>query len=512
MARLLIVDDEERNRLLLRGQLRGTGHELLEAVDGEEALALAAAERFDLVLLDVMMPGIDGLQVCAQLKADERTRGIPVVLVTALGAEHRLRGLEAGADEFLTKPVDRAELLARVRSLLRVKAYQDELLAKNERLRQLETMRREFVGMLSHDMRNLLTGISGFFRLLAEGQARPGAAGHDDLLAMARHSAEQLHEMTAGLVDLYRLEENDLRLERGAVDVERLVDEAMLSVGLPAREKQLRLERTVEPGLTVMGDRALLSRALTNLLGNAVKFSPAASVVRVIGRRAGGAAEIAVVDNGPGVPPEQREAVFQPFYQLPQHRLGQGSGLGLAFCRRVAELHGGAIGVESQPGAGSRFWLRLALADEPATAGPPARATIAITHAADGRLAPAAGAGPARVVVADDSRLLLSLLTTTLAAGGYEVTPAEDGEAALAAVQRLRPALAVLDVHMPGLSGVEVTAHLRADPDLRHIPVILLTGDTQEVTAHAADEVIVKAPGFPDLLPTAQALLARATP
>jgi putative two-component system response regulator len=171
---ILIVDDEEKNIKLIKGMLLSQNFQLVEALSGEEAFKFVRHHRPDIILLDVMMPGVSGFEVCRQLKQNEETKTIPIVMVTALREkEHRVKAMDAGADDFISKPVDQTELLIRVKSLLRIKSYHDELLnshqeiaAKNKKLLELEKIKEGLTHMIIHDLRNPLGAIVGFIDLI----------------------------------------------------------------------------------------------------------------------------------------------------------------------------------------------------------------------------------------------------------------------------------------------------------------------------------------------------------
>lgn len=169
---ILIVDDEKGNIKLLKAMLMGQDYDLLEAFGGEEALKIVSNQNPDLILLDVLMPGIDGLEVCRRIKENKNNRGIPIIMITALTEkEDRIKAMEAGADDFLSKPVDQTELVVRIKSLLRIKSYHDELFSSyweiaeiNEKLRELEKIKDGLIHMITHDLRNPLTAISSYLQ------------------------------------------------------------------------------------------------------------------------------------------------------------------------------------------------------------------------------------------------------------------------------------------------------------------------------------------------------------
>jgi signal transduction histidine kinase len=312
----------------------------------------------DLVLTDLQMPGIDGLEVCRQLKSASATRLVPVVMVTAMDSkDHRLAALDIGADDFLSKPVDRIELIARVRSLLRMKALMDQLedvsLAKNE-----------FIANMSHEMRQPLNSIIGFTDiLLSKPDALLDQPRLHRFLTNIRSSGNHLVALIAGVLDLASIEAR--RLDLRITDIN--LTEVLESVGTmmqPMAELK-GVDFRVDSGLplVVQADAVRLRQIVLNLATNAVKFTPRGGLVTITTERTDEWVEFAVSDTGIGIGPEDRSRVFLAFTQVegvPDREPG-GSGLGLALVKQLTELHGGIVSLESELGKGSILRVRLPL-------------------------------------------------------------------------------------------------------------------------------------------------------
>ncbi|HEX7024928.1 MAG TPA: response regulator, partial [Gemmatimonadales bacterium] len=272
-GRILIVDDHEANRVLLREILELDGHRVLVATSGADALREAAAAAPDLLLLDVNMPGIDGLEVCRRLRADSVTTSLPIILVTALtDRSHRLDGIAAGANDYLTKPIDRADLLLRVRNALRLRKLHDELAQQYRRLQELEQMRDTLVHMLVHDLRTPLTGISVYLQM---SQERAGELADARLIADLddmRRAVTQLTDMVSDVLDVSRLESEAMPLRRAAIDLRQTAAEAISSLGT-SRNKTVEFRPPGEP-VVALADPDVIRRVIANLVGNAVKFTP----------------------------------------------------------------------------------------------------------------------------------------------------------------------------------------------------------------------------------------------
>ena len=358
---VLIVDDQEPNRLLLRDLLEARGYEVTEATSGQEALEAVAARLPDVVLLDVSMPGMDGFEVTRRLREDPATQALPVLLVTALSArEHRLQGMEAGANDYITKPIDRAELALRTRNAIQMHRLLRQVEDQYRRLRDLEGLRDNLVHMLVHDLRTPLTGIRMYLELLRE-DARLTRAGGGlrELVDEANAVSERMTAMVNDMLDVSRLEEGAMLVQRKAADLTQLAAEAMKVAGA-GRRVELSFEAPPD-GVKVDCDPELIRRVIANLVANAVDFSPDRSKVQVRVENGGPEARVEVADQGPGIPAEFHERIFEKFGQadVMRQRVKHSSGLGLTFCKLAIEAHGGRIGVESESGQGSRFWFTI---------------------------------------------------------------------------------------------------------------------------------------------------------
>lgn len=361
---ILIVDDMPPVLEALASLLETENCQIVLASDGPSALARVVEHAPDIILLDVMMPGMDGYEVARRLRADARWRHIPIIFVTALDSTADLvHGLEAGADEFLSKPVNGLELRARVRSMLRLKRQYDEL-AANLRLRE------DLANMIAHDMRTPLTLILSNTESLSHETALPPTL-QASLEAVGKQ-AQRLNAFLTDMLLLAKMEAGQLRLDYAVLDVNQLVREAAQNyLGfIQARGRKLVLELAETPCPARL-DAKLLARVLDNLLSNALKFSPpgGAITMRVAGGPAGEAAsrvQVQVIDQGPGIPPEHRTEIFNKFsiVELKQRSLPQ-IGLGLAFCKLVVEAHGGQIGVEENQPQGAIFKVELSREPDP---------------------------------------------------------------------------------------------------------------------------------------------------
>jgi two-component system sensor histidine kinase/response regulator len=354
-GRVLIVDDDPGNRMLVRMALEADGHELLEAGDGQEALDLIAESEPDALLLDVVMPKLDGFETCRILKASPETSKIPVLLLTSLEDQaDRLMGIEVGASDFILKPFDSREIALRVRNAVRLKLAIDAVQSSYEQLRRVEELRDNLTHMLVHDMRNPLTGILGYTRLLDRTDLNEDQRTY---VHEVSSMSTTLVEMVSAILDVSQLEADELPLEIAA---HQLSDVIRDGVRLTAGSANDQIELSLEEDIEVRCDRAMIERVVANLVSNALKHTPKGASVRVVASANSTQVRVEVIDQGPGVPPEFTERIFDKFAQVESDggRTPYSSGLGLTFCKLVLEKHGGSIGVDCLQ-KGSSFWFTL---------------------------------------------------------------------------------------------------------------------------------------------------------
>jgi len=382
-AKVLVVDDEPRNLEVVSHFLEMEGLRVATAGDGEAALAAVAAEAPDVILLDVMMPGLEGFEVCRRLKADPATVFIPVVILTALkGTQERIKGAAVGADDFLSKPFDHVELITRVKSLVRVKRLHDQIQAYNrelearvaqrtaelkhayDELKELDQLKSEFIANVSHELRTPLLHVKGTLGLLADGAMGGVTPEQAQGLSVAQGAAEQLGRIIEDIVDFGQMYEEQ-RLMFEPVPVAEVCQSAARAIARIANRHAITVNVVAPADLPpVRADLAALMRVLWHLLDNAVKFSPSGSTVEIAAEQRRAGVRIAVQDHGAGIPLDQLDRIFQVFYQVDgsSTRKAGGLGLGLALVKRLVEAHGSRVEVDSEVGQGSTFAFELPVA------------------------------------------------------------------------------------------------------------------------------------------------------
>lgn len=355
--RVLVVDDHEDNLMLLKLILGTRGLECLAATDGLQALEIAQAQRPDLILLDLEMPVMDGFTMLEALKADSRTKGIPVIILTAtyLQPASVERGLSLGADEYLTKPIHTEELLVRIRSVIRTRKAE----------RDLQQLRQDLASMLVHDLRSPLEGIGIALNLVLNQNLPAPDAKH--LVGLARDQILSLSKMVEELVEFHRVE-SGMAVRPEPMPPCELLEEVAAEAAILAQDKGLGLETAMAEEMPLMmGDRRILKRVLANLISNAVKFTADGGIALAV-KAQDDMIRFEVKDTGPGIPEDELERIFDKYFHIRRRkdRPEHGFGLGLAFCKFAIEEHGGRIGVKSQLGQGTTFWVTLPRAATPA--------------------------------------------------------------------------------------------------------------------------------------------------
>lgn len=359
---ILIVDDDHCGRKLLASYLRPKGYDVIMASSGEEALELANSCMPAVALLDVMMPGMSGLEVCRTLKADPRTRMMQIMMVTALGDESDLvDGLDMGADDYIAKPVPKAEFLAKVRALVRARTLMQELEQARQELesknRELDR-KRTLAQALVHDLRNPLTSVIGSLELMGLKESFRSELS----LKRARNGAVRMGQMISDLLDVDCLEDGRLEPVLKEHDLKTLLMEVVDAHKPRCSQQGIRLIAQLGDAPCVAeADSALMSRVLDNLIVNALAYSTEGMEVSIAVSRCAEGIKFAVTDQGPGVPAARQQDIFDKYSRVEKSDAGdrKNRGLGLTFCQLAVEAHGGTIWVEDGLEGGAVFQFLL---------------------------------------------------------------------------------------------------------------------------------------------------------
>jgi len=469
-ALILNVDDSDGARYAKSRILTRAGFNVIEASNGGDALLRAAKDRPTLILLDVKLPDINGLEVCRRLKDNPDTNTILVLQTSAsfIGTADKIRALDGGADNYLVEPIEPDELIANVNALLRLGRVEREL-------REVDRRKDEFLATLAHELRNPLGPIRTALALLRKLDPVVPAMQENARATIGRHT-DHLVRLVDDLLDVSRISQGKISLQWERVSLASFINSALetsahivtgrghaLTVALPQEE------------LWVHGDPVRLSQIVANLLLNAAKFTAPGGAISISAERQGERVAIRLADNGIGIAAGSIETIFGLFEQSGHapDRVQDGLGIGLSLVRKLVELHGGQVTVQSPGvGLGSTFEIDLPL---DLTAAPQAVA----------QAEPVAGSSK-RILVVDDNQDAADTLAELLELDGHEVHTAYTGAQAIERTLEFKPDIVFLDIGLPDINGHEVAGKLRQLAIPQDFLLIALTGYGQEHDRRAA--------------------------
>jgi DNA-binding response OmpR family regulator len=450
---VLLVED---NRDILRATQRILAtqkYDILTAMDGEQALSVARAEPPDLILLDVMLPRLDGLEVCRRLKSDPQTSGIMIILVTGRGSiDNRVEGFEAGADDYVPKPFHLPELLARVRSALRIKRLTDDLAERNRQLLKsqkdlIQTEKMATIGLLAagiaHEFNNIMAGISGYAQL-----ARRDPKYRDMLIDVAITQTDRALELTRSLSTY-----NRASTDKAECDAVKVMESALCLVAKELERTGVRVEKEFSGTLRVTMSPGQLQEVILNLVLNgiqAIDHDHGRILIKINPSEAPDKVQIEVADNGKGIPEANLGRIFDPFFTT-KGALGggqqSGTGLGLTVSYNIIHSHSGKIEVTSKVGEGTSFLVTIPrAAGVEAPEAPAGRPKVPVVEAPK---------RPLRILLLDDEEPVRDLLRTYLK--DHHTVSCANGAAALEACERESFDFAILDVCIQGsINGFQV--------------------------------------------------------
>ena len=353
-GKILVVDDERTNRTLLASRLRREGHEIAECASGEEAIEAIQGDTFDLVMLDVVMPGLSGMEVLKHIRAEATPAELPVIMVTARDtSEDVVEALEEGANDYVTKPLDFPVVLSRVQVQIR--------------LRRLSELKDEFLRIASHDLKNPITSVRSFASFLQQ-MLKPGSPVDEQAITCAEriyNASRTMQKIVEDFLDFQALEDGRMQLVIQPNDLNAIVHTVVDTNAEYAASKSIEaLLELAEDLPELQFDRDRLLQVVQNFVSNAIKFSPADTSFTVTTRAHENGVLLEVTDRGPGLTKDDLAKTFVKYARLSNKPTGgeKSSGLGLAICKQLVEAHGGEIGVHSTPGQGATFWFRLPVA------------------------------------------------------------------------------------------------------------------------------------------------------
>ena len=488
--RVLNVNDREIPRYVNEEMLKREGYEVTSVAFGYDALAAVDTGDYDVAVLDVQLPDVDGFEICRRIKGNPKTAPMIVLLTSAtfVATKNKVRGLDAGADGYLAQPYEAAELVATLRSLLRLRNSERRAQALADELRASIRVRDEFLAMLGHELRNPLAAVTSALAVIQRDR-RPQVLDHH--LKVLNRQTATLDRIVGDLLDVARLQRGKVSIEHAKVDLRDLALRCTQALAEEIRASGHRLELDVpDAPIVVTGDLVRLEQVLANLVTNAIKYTPRGGYIRVGVSRAAGHAFLEVTDDGIGLSPAMQQHVFDVFVQGKQSidRSRGGLGLGLAVVRQLVELHGGTVSAESPgEGKGSTFLIQLPIApDELEFVAPVEEDTM-----------PGVEPSALRIVLIEDNDDARETLADALGQFHHDVQTAPDGLAGLDLVLDEKPDVALVDIGLPGLDGYEVARQIRARMNGNSPRLIAMTGygqpdDRQRAAEAGFDMHIVK--------------------
>jgi signal transduction histidine kinase len=510
---ILLVDDEARNLDALEAILSDPQYRLIRAQDADRALRLLLENDVAAIVLDIKMPGVSGLELAQMIKNTKRFRQTPIVFLTAylLDDQHVIAGYDAGAVDYLTKPVNPqilrhkiavfAELFRKTRELAdlnatleeRVRERTAELERSEAELRLAASQKDEFLAILAHELRNPLAPLRSGLDLLLRRIDRDGMV--DRTLGVMNRQLDHMVRLIDDLLDISRISRGALELKKQITDLSTLVQSTVDAARPLFQSRGQELTARLAGDVSALVDPTRVNQIVTNLLTNAAKFTPKGGQISVELVAADGRAAVRVTDSGAGIPSDQVERIFDMFARITHGDGGEsGLGIGLALARKLAEMHGGSLAaISAGEGKGSTFVLTLPVAHATGVAEPEATGAE-----------PLASGAALNVLVIEDNEDVAETLTMLLEELGHQVSLARTGRSGIALVQEKEPTVVLCDIGLPGMDGLEVCRQIRALAT-KHRPIMVaVTGwgqdaDRRKTREAGFDHHLVKPVGIGSL-------------
>lgn len=484
-ATILVVDDTSDNLVLMSNLLKDD-YQVKIANGGERALKIAASDPPpDLILLDIMMPGMDGYEVCQRLKHDPKTRNIPVIFLTAKAeVADEKKGLELGAVDYIIKPISPPIVIARVKNQLALQEKNIELEIARSIAEKANLAKSSFLSSMSHELRSPLNAILGFSQLM-ESDSPPPTPSQKESITQILKAGWHLLTLINEILDLAKIESGHIPILCEPVALNEVLLECQSMIAPQAQQYGISM---IFPRLddtwVVSADRTRVKQVLINLLSNAIKYNIKQGTVEVsCTANSPGCIRVSIRDTGAGLSPEHLGQLFQSFNRLGQEASEtEGTGIGLVVSKRLVELMKGTIGVESKVGEGSVFWFELSANAEPHV--PIATADVTSPHSratSTGRIHP--------LLYVEDNPANMHLVEQILARRpDIHLLTAKNGNSGIEIARLSQPEVILMDINLPDISGIQALKILRDDPLTAHIPVIAVSANAMPLDIKAGIE------------------------
>jgi two-component system, sensor histidine kinase and response regulator len=359
---IIIVDDNINNLHVLAHILRNKGFKVATVKDGFKALKFIQQKKPDLILLDIMMPEMDGYEVCKNLKSNDTTKDIPIIFITALSnTEDKIQGFELGCVDYITKPFRKEEVFSRVNVHLTLKYAQEELKIANRKLRIANATKDKFFSIIAHDLRGPVASLTGLLEMAAMNPDFLDRADRSEIFLELKSSAQNVYHLLENLLSWAKNQQSIMRCHPEKIYLRPVVKNVISLFSTAAKQKGITLHSEVQNDTTVFADTDMVMAILRNLISNAVKFTPDSGHIYIGAKTCNGFIEVTVKDTGAGISDDYLDKLFQEEIHITTYgtRNEKGSGLGLLLCKEFVEKNGGQIRLENRPNHGSRFIFTL---------------------------------------------------------------------------------------------------------------------------------------------------------
>ncbi len=367
-ATLLLVDDDPTSLEILVENLGKEDFNIITATTGRKALEQSERYMPDLVLLDVMMPDLDGFETCRQLKHNKATCAIPVIFMTAMAdTRAKLKGFEVGGVDYMTKPFHFDEVLVRVNTHLTIRRQQQQLEQQTEQLKELNSQKDRFISMIAHDLRSPFSTLRLLIGIAADNVEGSGQDELESIITLLKKSSENLYTLLENLLAWSRIQRGVIKYRPQGLDFRNIAFQNITLLAPYAEQKQISIASNIEDEIAVYADYHMIDAVVRNLLSNALKFTYPGGQIKIWAQPAADWVTVAVADTGTGIESEDIPKLFRldTSYRRKGTAREQGTGLGLLLCKEFVETHQGNIWVESEAGKGSTFKFTLpALSEE----------------------------------------------------------------------------------------------------------------------------------------------------
>ncbi len=506
---ILIVDDNPHNLFTLRALLESSlDADVIEAQSGFDALAKVSEQKVDLILLDIQMPDLNGFDVAKLIRNRPKFRNIPIIFLTAVykSEDFKQQGFESGAIDYLTKPIDDTILLSRVKAYLRViegereinRRLSEEVEARkraenvledlNVQLKEASRHKTDYLSSMSHELRTPLNALIGYLSLSLNELQPEVSAEKIQNLTKANQTARVILQLINDVLDFAKIEAGKMDVLIEEVDLVEIIEDVTITAQGLLLNKPVELRADISFDLPVIqSDYTKIKQMLNNLIGNAIKFTSEGHVaIRAKWLKEQGIIRLEVEDTGPGIAADKISSVFESFKQVDssiKKKFG-GTGLGLTITKQFCDMLGMTIGLESDVGRGTTFWLHI-----PVGTGEHAerREEEALPQAVDVSDVEQRRRNESRsVLVVDDDEINLQVMSEILRLSGYTLYQALSAEDGIRIARQAHPDIILMDLAMPGMDGVEASQILKGDADTADIPIIACTAHvTQETRSRA---------------------------